>query len=307
MQGRWAGRNRGTACAQREPEIFKASPGHECRVNTKKYSSFSPADLLDSTAALKNSAHSPAAVRPMHSEVLFVWGTKSILMCLSTSTAPASWPLAGGEPHTPAFFWPGPACCCELLNIPGSPWLLQGGTYSPTPPLHTCQGCQCCMQCDRTQGLRGFDLLTWHIPQSSAWDGQSFHTNLVAVLSKNQSCMGLLSEMWYWVTVLFILNAFLHQMVDAAFNRGVAGHFIRRKYYKYMQRRLKMDALIAEPSRLWCNMTILSNHCIDNWPINKLAGSIAADAGRPWCQPALQNVCKCKTEMSLFELCHSYT
>lgn len=77
------------------------------------------------------------------------------------------------------------------------------------------------------------------------------------------------------MTVVFILNAFLHQMVDAAFNRGVAAsssvYFISRKYYKYMQRMLKMDALIAEPSRLWCN----------NCPVNKLAGSIAADAGRP--------------------------
>lgn len=35
---------------------------------------------------------------------------------------------------------------------------------------------------------------------------------------------------------------------------------------------LKMDALIAQPSRLWCNMTIQSNHCIDNRPVNKLAG-----------------------------------
>lgn len=47
-----------------------------------------------------------------------------------------------------------------------------------------------------------------------------------------------------------------------------------------MQRMLKMDALIAEPSRLWCNMTILSNHCVDNWSVNKLASSISADAGR---------------------------
>lgn len=90
--------------------------------------------------------------------------------------------------------------------------------------------------------------------------------------------MCLLSEMRYGVTVLFILNVFLLQIVDAAFNRGVAGQFIRRKY---MHRMLKMDALIAEPSRLWCNMTILNNHCIDNWPVNKLAGSIAANAGRP--------------------------
>lgn len=36
-----------------------------------------------------------------------------------------------------------------------------------------------------------------------------------------------------------------------------------------------MDGLVTEPSRLWCN------HCIDNRPVNKLAGSIAADAGRP--------------------------
>lgn len=39
-------------------------------------------------------------------------------------------------------------------------------------------------------------------------------------------------------------------MVDGVFNRGVAGHFIRRKYYKYMQRMLKMDALTAETFRL---------------------------------------------------------
>lgn len=43
-------------------------------------------------------------------------------------------------------------------------------------------------------GLKGLGLLTWHIPQSSAWDGHSFRTNLVATLSKNQSSMGLLSE-----------------------------------------------------------------------------------------------------------------
>jgi len=70
-------------------------------------------------------------------------------------------------------------------------------------------------------------------------------------------------------------------MADAALNRGVAGHFIRRKYYKYKQRMLKMEALIAEPCRLCCNITILSKYCIDNWPVNKLAGSITADAGRP--------------------------
>lgn len=48
-------------------------------------------------------------------------------------------------------------------------------------------------------------------------------------------------------------------MADGVFNRGVAGHFTRRKYYKYMQRMLKMDALIAETFRLWGNMTMLSN------------------------------------------------
>ena len=171
MQGRWAGRSRGTACAQREPETFKGSPGHERRAKAKNCSSFSPADLPDSTAALKNSAHLPAAVRPRCPEVPLVRGTKSLPMYLSTSTAPAGWPLAGGEPHTPAFFWPGPARCCEFFNSPGFQQFLQGGTYSPTPPLHPCQGCQCCMQCDRSRCLRGLDLLTWHIPQSSAWNG----------------------------------------------------------------------------------------------------------------------------------------
>lgn len=80
--------------------------------------------------------------------------------------------------------------------------------------------------------------------------------------------------------VLFILNTFLHQVVGTAFNREVAGHFIRRKYYKCTQWMLKIDGLIAGPSRLWCNTTILSNHCIDNWPVNKLPGSIAAAAGK---------------------------
>lgn len=81
--------------------------------------------------------------------------------------------------------------------------------------------------------------------------------------------------------VLFVLNTFLHQMVDAAFNRAVAGHVTRRNYYKCMQWMLKIRGLIAGPSRLWCNITMLSNHCRDNWPINKLPGSIAAAAGRP--------------------------
>lgn len=45
-------------------------------------------------------------------------------------------------------------------------------------------------------GLKGLDLLTWHITESSAWDGHSFHTDLVAMLSKNQSCTGFLSEIW---------------------------------------------------------------------------------------------------------------
>lgn len=70
---------------------------------------------------------------------------------------------------------------------------------------------------------------------------------------------------------------------------------------------LKIGGLIAGPSRLWCNMTILSNHCIDNWPVNKLPGSIAAAAGKAWRQPALENVCKWKPEWSGFELFHNYT
>lgn len=48
-------------------------------------------------------------------------------------------------------------------------------------------------------------------------------------------------------------------MVDGVFNRGIAGHFVRRKYCKYIQKMVKMDALIAETCRLWCNMTMLSN------------------------------------------------
>lgn len=48
-------------------------------------------------------------------------------------------------------------------------------------------------------------------------------------------------------------------MVDRVFNRGIAGHFVRRKYCKYIQKMVKMDALIAETCRLWCNMTMLSN------------------------------------------------
>jgi len=58
MQEWWAGRARGTACAQREPETFKGRPGHECSVNTNKCCSFSPADLLDSTAALSENQRS---------------------------------------------------------------------------------------------------------------------------------------------------------------------------------------------------------------------------------------------------------
>lgn len=108
-QGWWTGRSRGTGCTLREPETSNTSLGHECRAKGEKCHPFSPADLLDSISALKNSTHSPAAVRAGHSGYQKHPDVSQHCHCSCQLTAHCR-----TASHT-SLFWPGPACCCELV------------------------------------------------------------------------------------------------------------------------------------------------------------------------------------------------
>lgn len=137
-QGWWTGRSRGTGYTLREPETSNTSLGHECKAKAEKCCPFAPGDLLDSISALKNSTHSPAAVMAGHSGYQKHPDVSQHCHCSCQLTAHCR-----TASHT-SLFWPGPACCCELFCIPGFRRFLQGGSYSPAPPLHPSQGCQCC-------------------------------------------------------------------------------------------------------------------------------------------------------------------
>lgn len=214
LQGWWEGRSRALPML-RHALHCKPNPAHEFRGNLTNAQAFllqicSTALLLWKTVCICQLQWGPGTLR-----YRLVWAAKSTLMSLITAiscSAPASWPLAGGESHTTAFSWHRPACSCELFNISELPcmeWI-----YSLTPPLSPLQGCQYCMQYKSIH----FQYLG---PQVICSPQLAHPTEL----SKNQSHTDLPSETWYWLAALLfsVLSSSKPMMLMQHITEGYQG------------------------------------------------------------------------------------
>lgn len=172
-------RNRGTACAQREPETFKVSPGHERRAKKLRNALASLlqtcwiALLLWKTAFLRQLQWGPGALRYRWCEVpkayWCIWALPLLL--------PAGHSLEENLAHQPFCGLVLRAVVSSLTSQACSDFCKEGHI----PPLLHFILARAVSAVSSVTGpgvLGGFDP-TWHIPQSSAWNGHSFHTNLV--------------------------------------------------------------------------------------------------------------------------------